>query len=182
MLRIVVPAIEGWDEQKEEFVTLGEDSELQLEHSLFSISKWEAKHEKAFLGKQDKSYDETIDYIRCMTLNEVDPRVYSLLTKDNVDEITKYIQAPMSATYIAKPFDDKGKSQDTVTSELIYYWMIAFNIPFECQHWHLNRLLKLIEVCEMKTNSGSKKVNPRALMKRNASLNAQRRRALHSKG
>ena len=140
MLRITIPAVEQWDEEKQEFVTTKEQT-LQLEHSLVSLSKWESKWCKAFLTKNEKSFEETLDYIKCMTLTQnVDPKVYNYLTNGNIAEVNRYIEAPMTATYFS---DDKnGKvSREQVTSELIYYWMIALNVPFECQKWHLNRLL-----------------------------------------
>lgn len=181
MLRITIPAVEEmWDEEKQEFVSSKEQT-LQLEHSLVSISRWESKWNKAFLSKHEKTTEEVIDYIRCMTLNrDVDPEVYGRLTSKNFDEIQEYIGAPMTATYFA---DEKimGHSRDTVTSELIYYWMIALNIPFECQKWHLNRLFALIKVCNLK-NSPPKKMSQRDIMNRNRALNEARRKKLHTKG
>lgn len=169
-----------WDEANEEFV-IYKPQTLQLEHSLVSLSKWESKWCKAFLSDKDKTYEETIDYIRCMTVTpHADPTVYTRLTKENVEAINNYISAPMTATYISEEKNGR-KSRETVTAELIYYWMIALNIPFECQKWHLNRLLMLIRVCNVK-NSPPKKMGRNALMRRNSALNAARRNKLHSKG
>lgn len=180
MLRIVIPATEQFDEQRQEFVYTKEQI-LNLEHSLVSISKWEAKWEKVFLSNKEKTYEETIDYIKCMTVTQnVDPNVYSCLTDENFKAINEYIDAPMTATYFSKK-EDKARSREQVTSELIYYWMIAFNIPFECQKWHLNRLLTLIEVCNVK-NQPPKKMSKKALMSRNAALNAARKKKLNTKG
>lgn len=180
MLQITVPASEMFDESKQEFVSVKEQT-LQLEHSLVSLSKWEAKWNKAFLSKAEKTFEETIDYIRCMTINRVDPEVYSRLTTENIVEINDYIAAPMTATHVSN-FDNGPKGRgETVTSELIYYWMIALNIPFECQKWHINRLLTLIKVCEIK-NRPPKKRSRRDIMTRNAALNAQRRKQLNTKG
>lgn len=180
MLQIVVPGCELWDEQTEEFKQ-EKDQILQLEHSLISLSKWESKWCKVFLSKQEKSYEETIDYIKCMTLTQnVDPEVYNRLTRENVSEIEKYIAAPMTATYFSND-QNKSSSREQITSELIYYWMIALNIPFECQKWHLNRLLTLIRVCEIK-NRPPKKMSKSAIMSRNAALNAERRKRLNSNG
>ena len=181
MLRIEIPiSPEGWDEEKQEFVE-PKVKVLQLEHSLVSLSKWESKWCKAFLSKKDKTYGETLDYIKCMTITQnVDPDVYNHLTRENVVQVNKYIEAPMTATFFS---DDKtGKaSREVITSELIYYWMIALNIPFECQKWHLNRLLTLIKVCNIK-NSPPKKRSRKELMSRNAALNAARRKQMNSKG
>lgn len=181
MLQISVPiSPEMWDEKKQEFVEAKYQT-LQLEHSLVSLSKWESKWCKAFFSKRDKTPEETIDYIRCMTITQnVKPEVYSYLTRDNISEIEKYIAAPMTATYFAE--EKSGKiNNETVTSELIYYWMIALNIPVEFQKWHLNRLITLIRVCNLK-NSPPKKMSKRDIMRRNAALNAARKQQLNTRG
>ena len=180
MLQITIPGIELWDESREIFTQTKEQT-LQLEHSLVSLSKWESKWGKVFLSKQEKTYEETIDYIKCMTITQnVDPNVYNHLSKSIIDKITEYIEAPMTATYFSKE-QSSGNSREQVTSELIYYWMIALNIPFECQKWHLNRLLTLIRVCNIK-NQPPKKMSKRAIMSRNAALNAARRKQLNTRG
>ena len=180
MLQITIPGIELWDESREIFTQTKEQT-LQLEHSLVSLSKWESKWGKAFLSKQEKTYEETIDYIKCMTITQnVDPNVYNHLSKSIIDKITEYIEAPMTATYFSKE-QSSGNSREQVTSELIYYWMIALNIPFECQKWHLNRLLTLIRACNIK-NQPPKKMSKRAIMSRNAALNAARRKQLNTRG
>lgn len=180
MLKIVVPAAELFDEIKEEFVYRKEQT-LQLEHSLVSLSKWESKWNKAFLGKQEKTDEEILDYVRCMTLTQnVDPEVYTRLSAENYAEINAYIEAPMTATC----FHDEKKNQrsrETVTSELIYYWMISYSIPVEFQKWHLNRLLTLIQVCNVK-NTPPKKRSQREIMKRQAAINAANRKRFNSKG
>jgi hypothetical protein len=180
MLQITIPAVEQWDERKQEFITTKEQT-LQLEHSLVSLSKWESKWCKPFLTKQEKTFEETLDYIKCMTITQnVDPEVYNYLTNKNIEEINNYIDAPMTATYFS---DDKTvkSSREQITAELIYYWMIALNIPFECQKWHLNRLLTLIKVCNIK-NQPPKKRSRTEIMSRNAALNAARRKQLNTKG
>lgn len=181
MLQITVPiSPEGWDEKRQEFVD-PQVKTLQLEHSLVSISKWESKWHKAFLSKKDKTEEEIFDYIKCMTLTQnVDPSVYDHLTVDNVNQIKAYIEDPMTATVINTNSSDKS-NKETVTSELIYYWMIALNIPSEYQKWHINRLLKLIEVCNVK-NSPPKKRSKSDIMRSNAALNAARRKQLGTRG
>lgn len=180
MLQIVIPSSEQYDEEKQEFVYIKEYT-LQLEHSLVSISKWESKWCKSFLSSKDKSYEETLDYIKCMTLTQnLDSQVFNNLSNENIDQINKYIEAPMTATFFSK--DESLKSnREIVTSEIIYYQMIALNIPFECQKWHLNRLLALIRVCNIK-NQPPKKRSRREIMSRNAALNASRRNQLNTKG
>lgn len=180
MLEIVIPETEMWDERTQTFVYTKEQT-LRLEHSLVSLSKWESKWCKPFLNNQEKTVEETIDYIRCMTISQnVDPNVYGCITNEQLQEIFKYIEAPMTATTFSQR-ERKGSNREQITAELIYYWMITCNIPFECQKWHINRLLTLIRVCEIK-NTPPKKMSKRELMSRNASLNAARRRKLNSKG
>ena len=181
MLLIEIPIHpEGWDEVKEEFVP-AEVKTLSLEHSLVSLSKWESKWNKPFLGKDEKTIEETLDYIKCMTLTKnVDPSVYEHLTSENVRQINEYIGAKMTATTFSQEPGGK-KNSEIITSELIYYWMIALQIPFECQKWHLNRLLTLIRVCNIK-NQPPKKMSRREIMSRNAALNAARRKQLNTNG
>ena len=180
MLRIIIPSTEMWDEVNEKFVD-SKEQVLQLEHSLVSLSKWESKWCKPFLSKENKTFEETIDYIRCMTINQhVPDEVYNCLTGENIREINEYISAPMTATRFSNDVIGKG-SREQITSELIYYWMIALNIPFECQKWHINRLLTLIRVCNIK-NQPSKKMSRREIMSRNTALNAARRKKLRTNG
>ena len=180
MLTITVPSSECWDDNKQEFVyTKG--GVLKLEHSLVSIAKWESKWCKSFLNTKEKTDEETMDYIRCMTLTQnIDPNIYSQLSLQNVEDIKNYINAPMTATVFADT-GDSSTNREVVTAELIYYWMIAYNIPFECQKWHINRLLTLVRVCGVKNNP-PKKMGKGELMRRNAALNAARRRQLNTKG
>ena len=181
MLTISVPlGNEKWDEEKQEFIEPKKQT-LQLEHSLISLSKWESKWCKPFLSKRTKTTEETLDYIKCMTITQnVNPEVYTYLTQDNFEEIHNYIEAPMTATTFAEDKSSR-KNHDIVTAELIYYWMIALQIPPEYQKWHLNKLLTLIRVCNVK-NAPPKKMSKREIMSRNAQLNAARRQQLNSKG
>ena len=180
MLQITIPAREMWDERNNEFVYTNEQT-LQLEHSLISLSKWESKWNKPFLSKESKTYEEVLDYVKCMTLTQkVSPEIYANLTDENMRDIQRYIEAPMTATTFSEEKNTKG-NREIVTSELIYYWMIALGIPLECDKWHLNRLLTLVRVCNIK-NSPPKKMGKNAIMSRNASLNAARRKRLNSKG
>lgn len=181
MLQIKVPlSPEGWDEKKQEFVE-PKVQVLQLEHSLVSLSKWESKWCKPFLSKGDKTPEEILDYIKCMTITQnVKPEVYDCLTRENIDQINSYIEAPMTATTFSNDKNARS-SREIVTSELIYYWMIALQIPPEYQKWHLNRLLTLIRICNIK-NAPPQKMSKRDIMSRNAQLNAARRKQLNSKG
>lgn len=178
MLNIVVPDQEFFNEETQEFFTL-KGQTLQLEHSLVSLSKWESKWNKPFLSKNEKTLKETIDYIKCMTITQnVKPYIYDMLTNENILDINKYIDSPMTATTFNV---QNTPSREIVTSEIIYYWMISLNIPLECQKWHLNRLLTLIRVCNLK-NTPSKKMSKKEIMSRNAALNAARRKKLNTKG
>ena len=181
MLRLKVQLTpEEWDEEKEEFVE-PKVQILQLEHSLISISKWESKWHKSFIHTKNLTDEETMDYVKCMTLTQnVNPEVYGYLTDSNIRQIREYIDNPMSATTFSEDKTSKN-NREIVTAELIYYWMIALNIPFECQKWHLNRLLTLIRVCNIK-NQPPKKMSKRDVMSRNAQLNAARKKQLNTKG
>lgn len=167
-----------WDERNQQFLSIKETT-IQLEHSLLSISKWESKWNKSFINTKDKTEDELIDYIKCMTITKnVDPNIYVCLTAENIQEIVNYINAPMTATTIR----DTGKSNhEIVTSELIYYWMISLNIPVKFEKWHLNRLITLIRVCSIK-NQPAKKMSRGEIMQRNAALNAARKKHWNTKG
>lgn len=179
MLQITIPDTELYDEAKNEFINV-KGATLQLEHSLISISKWESKWEKPFLSDKEKSLDEVRDYICCMTINNVDHSVYSILRESDIRRITEYINAKRSATWFNEEHQQRGK-REVVTSELIYYWMVAFNIPFECQKWHLNRLLTLIRICSIKSQP-PKKRSRREVLSSNAALNAMRRKQYGTKG
>lgn len=180
MLRITISIEEQWDEVAEKFIPAKEQT-LQLEHSLVSLSKWESKWCKSFL-KNEKTDEEILDYVRCMTITQnVDPDIYNHLSSENIKQINEYISAPMTATKFFDTNPQKGTHRETITAELIYYWMIIFNIPFECQKWHLNRLLTLIEVCDRK-NRPTKKMSRNEILQRNAALNRARREKLNTKG
>ena len=179
MLSITIPAGEMYIEDKEEFVNTKEQT-LKLEHSLVSLSKWESKWCKPFLSS-DKTDEETLDYIKCMTLTQnVNPNVYHFLSVDNLRDIDGYINAPMTATFFAEERGGK-RSREIITSELIYYWMITLQIPPEYQKWHLNRLLTLIKVCTIK-NAPTKKRSQREIMQDNAALNEARKKKHNTRG
>ena len=182
MLIIEIPEGEFYDENTERFIRT-KPVELQLEHSLISLSKWESKWEKPFLDKKEKTKEELIDYVRCMTLNKnVDPYIYYLINQETMAKIRKYMDSSMTATWFAEDKKKKrGRSREIVTAEIIYYWMVALNIPFECQKWHLNRLITLVRVCSIK-NAPPKKMSRNSVMQQNRQLNAARRQALRSKG
>jgi len=180
MLSIVVIGEELFDEETNEFSTVG-DVVLEFEHSLVSLSKWEAKHEKPFLGKTEKSKEETFDYLKCMVLTpDVPDEVFLHLSQDNVDEINRYLESKQSATTFSNLPKERGQSE-TITAELIYYWLVTFRIPFECQHWHLNKLFSLIRVCSVK-NAPPKKMSKSEMIANRSKLNAQRKAAMGTRG
>lgn len=182
MLQITIPETEFYDEANNEFVTVRKQ-ELQLEHSLISVSKWESKWHESFLTrKEPMTVEQSIDYIRCMTLNKnVDPRCYSVINQEILNQIDEYVNNPMTATTFNDREGKGKKSRQIITSEIIYYWMTALQIPFECEKWHLNRLLTLVHVCDLKQQP-SKKMSKSAAMQQQRSLNAARRSHMHSKG
>lgn len=182
MFRLVIPEIkDAWDEENEVFVSFPGRT-LQLEHSLVSLSKWESKYHKAFLTNETKSTEEALDYIRFMTITQnVSSDTYLYLTEENLEDINAYIENPMTATKIVRSSSERRGSRETITSELIYYWMISLNIPIECQKWHLNRLLSLIEVCSIK-NAPPKKRSAAQIMRDNKRLNDERKKRLNTSG
>lgn len=177
MLTLNIPSVELYDEEKNTFA-LSVPKTIQLEHSLLSISKWEAKWHKPFMSEEDKTDEMVYDYIRCMTITpNVDPSTYKALTPEHMQQIKEYIENPMTATW----FNDRDKkkfSREIVTSELIYYWMTALQIPFECEKWHLNRLLTLIHVANNK-NAPAEKMSRKDIMRQNHALNAARKAKKH---
>lgn len=179
MLTIVIPEAELFDQKNNEFITIKEQT-LVMEHSLVSVAKWESKWKKSFLNSKDKTWEENIDYYRCMTITKnVNPIVYRNITPVVAKQIQAYIDDSMTAT----TFNQKESAgrREIITAEIIYYWMVSYNIPFECQKWHLNRLLALINVCGIKA-SPEKKMSQQAIYAQNRELNEIRKQRLHSKG
>lgn len=157
------------------------ETTIKIEHSLVSIAKWEAKWHIPFLdANTQKTNEMMIDYIRCMTISQnVDPEIYNYLPVEVIKEINDYIDDPMTATWF-KDTKSHGRGE-VVTNELVYYWMIAQNIPLECEKWHFNHLMTLIRVCSEK-NAPQKKMSKRDIYSQNKALNAARRKAMGSKG
>ena len=181
MLTVKVHGEEYYDEETSEFVSPVRFV-LELEHSLASLSKWESKWEKPFLGNEEKTDEQALDYIRMMTLTpNVPPEVFHALSEANYEAINTYIGAKMTATWFREDTSPAPKGKETITAELIYYWMISLNVPFECENWHINRLFTLIQVCNKK-NAPQKKMSRRDLANRNRELNAARRRDLGTSG
>lgn len=178
MLELELPAIEWFDDELQEF-RYGSSTVLRLEHSLVSISKWEAKWKKPFLSKDAKTPEETLDYIKCMTMNQnVNPEVYNRLGPAEIKQIDEYIQDNRTATTFTNSHDH---SRRIVTSELVYFWMAQYNIPMDCQKWHFSRLMTLLRIASIE-NSPKKKMSSRAILSQNKALNAARRKAMNTKG
>lgn len=197
MLKIVIKSKEHYDEERNLFFTFPQkDTQITLEHSLLSISKWEEKWHRPFLNDEQLTEEQTLDYIRCMCINpssdNIDMMLLLNLSTENVKAINDYISNEMTATFFRDDKIKKKTSKRIVTNELIYYWMTAYQIPFSCEKWHINKLLTLIKVCNAeaeaanessKVNSkkGPSKLNKSQIASRDA-LNAKRRAALHSRG
>lgn len=154
---------------------------VEFEHSLVSLSKWESKHEKPFLSGDEKTDDEILDYIRCMIISPGDSaEILSRMNQKDVDAVTTYIDSKQTATTFGNLPERKGRGE-TITNELIYYWLVAFEIEWEAQYWHLNRLFSLIKICNIK-NSKPKPMSKSEIAARQRELNAQRRRETGSRG
>jgi len=180
MLTIVVGGDEVFDEESQQFDVRGGVT-LYLEHSLISLSKWEAKFEKPFLSTDEMTDEESLEYIKCMTITRnVPDEVYDDLSKDNLAEIQQYIGAKMTATWFSDK-TPKSRRGEVITSELIYYWMTVFNIWLDCEKWHLARLFALIQICNNKQEK-PKKMSRSELAQRNRELNAKRKAELGTRG
>lgn len=183
MLTVKVPKLEFFNDNTQTFAYY-DGGILQIEHSLLAIRKWEAKWKIPFLESDEKTYEQIKDYVKCMTIRKPkDPNIYSFLTKKNVEEIIKYIKDPMTATWFREGVDPTGKMKlksEIVTSEVIYYWMITLNIPFELEKWNFNQLMTLIRVCSVKSNNH--KVDPKQAAIERAKLNEQRRAKYKTRG
>ena len=180
MLYLTIDSGELFDERTDTFITTKERT-IKIEHSLISVSKWEAKWHETFLSKKRKTSEQTLDYIRCMTIGgNVEPEIYLTISEKNLESINKYIEDPMSATFFNN--ESGGSNSEPMTSELIYYWMSAFQIPFEpCEMWHLNRLLNLIKIANLK-NQPKKKRNAKDLASQRYAINEARRKQLGTTG
>lgn len=182
MLEIVIPSTELWDEKNEQFIYTNEQK-LQLEHSLVSLSEWESRWCKPFIGKKDKTKEQIIDYIKCMTITQnVKDECYDYLTTENIEQIDNYIAKPMTATWFRENKNTANVKRRPITAELIYCWMIAFDIPIQCEKWHLNKLLTLIRVCNEENRPQDKKISKQELMKQHSAINATNRKRFNSKG
>ena len=172
MLRLQIPDREYWDPVKEKFISI-----------LEAISKWESKWHIPFHDdRKEKTYEQNIDYIRCMTLTpDVDPLVFTNLTEENVKKIVDYIGDPCTATWFSKSNKKSGK-REIITAEIIYYWMTMYNIPESYQRWHINKLMTLLRVAAEKNNPDSKKKSSSALSSQRRMLNEARRRKYHTRG
>lgn len=181
MLRIEVPEMELFNDKTNEFFMIGGVS-LQMEHSLVSLSSWESKWHIPLLGKEDKTKEQMLDYVRCMTLTEdVDPITYRYLPNDLFSKIVDYIHDPATATTIHSIQKTVGGKKETITAEIIYYWMVTLGVPGEYETWNLNRLFTLLSVISIK-NSPQKKIGRREAAEWRAAENARRRAKYHSKG
>ncbi|MCF0140621.1 MAG: hypothetical protein HUJ78_01145 [Mogibacterium sp.] len=183
MITITVPETEMFDNKENRFFLIKE-TKIKLEHSLISVSKWESKWKIPFLFKsEEKTVEQTMDYIKCMTINDVNENVYSAFTNENFSSVKEYIESPMSATWFREKKQQK-KSSEIITSELIYYWMVLYNIPLECEKWHLNRLLTLIRICSIKAEEhiGGNKMSKNSILSENQLINLERRAKFNSRG
>lgn len=179
MFEITIPESDYYDEARERFVTSKRQT-LKLEHSLVSLSKWESKWKKPFLSDKPKTWEETIDYVRCMTITQnVNPDAYYAIDESGLKKIQEYINDSMTATWFRK--DSNRPSRRIITSEVIYSQMITLGIPVDFEKWHLNRLMTLIRVCS-EENAPKKKMGKKEILQQNRALNNARRKQHHTRG
>lgn len=184
MLQLNIQTSDGFNDETQTFVT--ETWTLKLEHSLVSLSKWESKYCRPFLTNASKTEDEILDYIKMMDLSEeTPPEIFQKFSNDDYNAINKYINDKQTATWFNRQTKPRP-SRQAITSELIYYWLTAYEIPWEAQTWHLNRLFTLIEVFSEERSSqdkkGAKRTNTEGLAERNRRLNEQRKKELNTSG
>lgn len=182
-ITIKIKKQELYDETNERFIELQSDYELVLEHSLISISKWESKwHKLYFDDKEKKSREEVLDYVRCMnTKYDTPDYVYNALSTENFEAIAKYIDDPSTATKLPN-IESERSNRERLSSELLYYYMFKLNIPKDCEKWHINRLLVLLEIFGIKDGNENKKLSRAELIARNKAINAKNRARFNSKG
>lgn len=183
MLTIRIPGEEYYDDSSWTFVR-NKETTLQLEHSLVSLAKWESIHNKPFLHTDKLTRQETLDYIRCMTITQnTDPAVYDRIPQTTLDQIRQYMDKRATATTFSRIADggSGGAKPQIVTAEIIYYWMFTFGIPMECQKWHLNRLMDQIKVCSIRSGPG-KKMPKHEAARQQRELNAARKRKHGTRG
>jgi len=180
MLTIVIEAMDLFDEESNTF-SRSEEIVMEMEHSLLSLSKWESKYQKPFLTKDEKSKKEIFDYLKAMVVTPgVDLDALYTLPNEKLIQIQEYIDSKESATTFGELPDHRGPNE-VITSELIYFWMFSFQIPIQCETWHLNRLFSLIRIFGIK-NSKPKKMSAQEVAMRNREINEQRRRELGTRG
>lgn len=179
MLKLKIEGKEYYNEITDEFIDLP-GGELELEHSLYALAGWESKWNKPFLTDKPKTYEETISYLKFMTVNsdKVSPHLYSLVSQKDLDRVYKYMESSQTATWFTE-HGKQPKSRKVITAEIIYYWMVSFNIPFECQYWHLNRLITLIRVCDINSKPPKKMSKQEAARQRMALNNQRLKRGKH---
>lgn len=181
MLTLTVPGIELFDNETQRFSTT-ETTVLELEHSLVSLSKWEAKWNIPFLGRDKKTAEQIIDYIKIMTLTPNVPEdVYHRLSDENYSEIDKYINSKQTATWFRED-PNTPKNREIITAEIIYYWMIALKIPQEYQEWHITRLFTLVRVLNQKNQPAKKNNNTQSAAAQRRALNEARQRQYNTTG
>lgn len=182
MLIVNIPGQELWDENNQRFIKV-DDTTLEMENSLYAIANWESKWGKSFFQNDEKTEAETIDYIKQMTINKVDDMVYKCIDRQTFCKIKDYINLPMTATKINSKRNQNGNVQSSsyITAEIIYYMMLTLGIPPEYDRWHINRLITLIRVCQIKSQPPQKMSQQEAIAYQ-ARLNAERRAKLKSKG
>ena len=180
-IRIRIPELHLFNEATNEFFDIRE-TYLTMEHSLVSISKWESKWHIPYLAPGEKTPEQALDYLRCMTITQnIQPGIYNYIPDTEMRRIKNYIEDSMSA-YKFKEEEGKGRTKKAITSDYLYFCMVTYRIPVEFERWHLNRLITLIQICSEENNPKKNKKSKRRITSDYAALNAARRAKLGTTG
>lgn len=185
MITIKIPDREYYNEDTNEFISV-KGPVLTMEHSLLSIRKWESKWHQPFMGKKEPTFEQMLDYFRCMTITpkDVGIEVFHGLSAENVAELKAYIGDSMTATtFHTYPGKKKGKASgpSIITAEVVYGWMFQNGIPLECEKWHFNQLMTLIRVCAQQ-GGVNPKMSKKDILAQNKALNEARKAKLGTRG
>lgn len=141
-----------------------EEVEVEFEHSLLALSKWESKHQTPFLSSAPKEQLQLFEYFECMIVTPgVDPNIVYAIAPEDLVLLEQYLEYKPTASSV--PRTQVRNNNEITTSELIYYWMVALKIPFVAESWNIHRLLMLVEIANFKQQPAKKQSTAEAVSK-----------------